>query len=187
MSEHSAQLTPLPAGFCTWLWRQARLTYMFVVVNFGALAQASNFLIKRRQVAFLWLDQDSPADWMPAPKPTELSMDQAKFELGSPSLWWASIKPIWHHYWLCSGEKHVCVNFYTYIHIQGIALAEGTFLWKVSHEHAAIILRLNSEMVILWDTVVITVDWCIRGVGRERKINHLGWPSWGLNSWPLAS
>ena len=55
-------------------------TYMFVV-HFDALAQASDFRIKRRQVAFLCCDQDSnpgvcethsPTDWMSAHKPTEL-------------------------------------------------------------------------------------------------------------------
>ena len=32
---------------------------MFVVVNFDALAQASDIRIERRQVVFLWLEQDS--------------------------------------------------------------------------------------------------------------------------------
>ena len=43
-----------------------------------ALAQASDYLIKRRQVVFLcWTQRvsgtESPVDWMPAHKPTELS------------------------------------------------------------------------------------------------------------------
>ena len=59
---------------------------MFVVVNFYALAQASYIQIERRQVVFLcWRqefepgvsDTKSPADWMPADKPTELSRPMA--------------------------------------------------------------------------------------------------------------
>ena len=59
----------------------------FVVVNFDDLAQANNFRIERRQVVFLCWMQDSnrmvsgtesPADWMPADKPTELSRIKLK-------------------------------------------------------------------------------------------------------------
>ena len=63
-------------------------TCMFVVVNFDALAQASDIRIERRQVVFLCLlnvgfepnisDTYSPADWMPADKPTELSRIKLK-------------------------------------------------------------------------------------------------------------
>ena len=63
-------------------------TYMFVVINFDALAQASDIRIERRQVVFLCWRQDSnpirvsdtksPADWMPADKPTELSRIKLK-------------------------------------------------------------------------------------------------------------
>ena len=82
ISKHSAHLTPLPFGICTWLWRYTYLlllismlwhrqaifkskgdtyiqTYIFVVVNFDALAQASDIRIQRRQVVFLCWRQDS--------------------------------------------------------------------------------------------------------------------------------
>ena len=42
-------------------------------------------------------DTKSPADWMLADKPTELSRIKLKIELDSPSLWWASIQPTWPH------------------------------------------------------------------------------------------
>ena len=70
-------------------------TYMAVDVNFDALAQASDFRIESRQVAFLWWDRDSnpgvcetrsAADWMPTHQPTELSKIKQKLELNSPSL-----------------------------------------------------------------------------------------------------
>ena len=65
-----------------WNSHLALAIYMCVVVNFDALAQASHFRIERRQVVFLgWMqirtqrvsETESPADWMPADKATELS------------------------------------------------------------------------------------------------------------------
>ena len=58
ISKHSAHSTTLPVGFRTWLRRYACLL-LFVVVNFDALAQASDFRIERRQVVFLCWRQDS--------------------------------------------------------------------------------------------------------------------------------
>ena len=43
----------------SWLSHQALAIYMFVVVNFDALAQASDIRIERRQVVFLCWMQDS--------------------------------------------------------------------------------------------------------------------------------
>ena len=89
ISEHSVHSTPQPFGIRTWLWRYTCLlllismpwhrqaifeskgdklsffihtyihTYMFVVVNFDALPQASDIRIERRQVVFLCRMQDS--------------------------------------------------------------------------------------------------------------------------------
>ena len=75
-----------------WLSQLALAKYIFVVVNFDALAQASSFWIQRRQVVFLcWIQDSNHSLWnrMPAEKPTELSIkDEAKkLELNSPSLW----------------------------------------------------------------------------------------------------
>ena len=58
ISKHSAHSTSLPVGFRTWLWRYTCLL-LLVFVNFDALAQASDFRIKRRQVVFLCWRQDS--------------------------------------------------------------------------------------------------------------------------------
>ena len=72
----------------SWLSHLALAIYMFVVVvNFDALAQASDIRIERRQVVFPLLnagfepkvsDTYSPVDWMPADKPTELSRIKLK-------------------------------------------------------------------------------------------------------------
>ena len=91
--------------------------YMFVVVDFDALAQASDFRIERRQVVFLYWMQEksrfshtqSPADWMPSDKLTDLWRIKQKLELDSPSLSSASIQPTQTHCRLAfapgSGDK----------------------------------------------------------------------------------
>ena len=50
-----------------WHSHLALAIYMFVVVNFEALAQASDIRIERRQVAFLCRRQDSNLSWSHTP------------------------------------------------------------------------------------------------------------------------
>ena len=55
-----------------WLPHLALVISMFVVVNFGGLAQASNFFIKRRQVVFLcWIQDSYLGSLEPNPPQTE--------------------------------------------------------------------------------------------------------------------
>ena len=96
-------------------------TYMFVV-NFDALAQASDIWIERRQVVFLCWRQDSNPSGSQTPSrqqtecpPTNrLSYrgSSLKLELDRPSLWSASIQPTRPHSRLAfapgSGDLHVC-------------------------------------------------------------------------------
>ena len=105
-----------------WHSHLALAIYIFVVVNFDALAQASDFRIKRRQVVFLCWMQDSNPEvlWNPifsrlyACWQTDWAIeDQAKkLELDSPSLWSASIQPTWAHWHLAfapgSSDIHIC-------------------------------------------------------------------------------
>ena len=76
-----------PDPTAIWHSHLALAIYIFVVVNFDALARAIDIRIERRQVVFLCWRQDSnpegsdtysPADWMPADKPTELSRIKLK-------------------------------------------------------------------------------------------------------------
>ena len=96
-------------------------TYMFVVVNFDVLAQASDFRIERRQVVFLWMQDSNPEGSLePNLQQTECPLtnrlsyrgSNLKLELGSPSLWSASIQPTRPHCRLAfapgSGDIHVC-------------------------------------------------------------------------------
>ena len=59
----------------SWLSHLALAIYIFVVVNFDALAQASDFRIERRQVVFLCWEQDSnPGPQTPIRQQTECSL-----------------------------------------------------------------------------------------------------------------
>ena len=88
----------------SWLSHLALAIDIFVVLNFDALAQASDIQIERSCVPLLNAgfepgapDTKSPADWMLADKPTELSRIKQKLELVSSSLWSASIQPTSPH------------------------------------------------------------------------------------------
>ena len=104
-----------------WHSHLALAIYMFVVVNFDALAQASDIQIERRQVVFLCWEQDSNPSGSQTPNRQQNAhwqtgwaiKDQAmKLELDSPSLWSASFQPTWPHSHLAfapgSGDIHVC-------------------------------------------------------------------------------
>ena len=96
--------------------------YMFVFVNFDTVAQASDIRIERRQVVFFCWEQDSNPSGFQTPnrQQTECPLtnrlsyrgSSLKLELDRPSLWSASIQPIWHHSRLAfapgSGDIHVC-------------------------------------------------------------------------------
>ena len=68
ITKHSAHLTSLT----NWLSHLALAIYMFVVVNFDALAQSSDFRTQRVS------ETQSPGNWMPTDKPTELSRIKLK-------------------------------------------------------------------------------------------------------------
>ena len=86
-----------PDPTAIWHSHLALAIYIFVVVNFDALAQASDFRIERRQVVFLCWEQDSNPGGLWNPIFSRLNAcwqtdwaieDQAKkLELDSPSLW----------------------------------------------------------------------------------------------------
>ena len=117
VSKHSAHPTSLPVGFRTWLWRYACLLLLISMLwhrqaifksKGDKLCSSAECRIEPKVS-----DTYSPADWMPADKPNELSSIKLKqLELDSPSLWSASIQPTWPHSPLvfapCSGDIHVC-------------------------------------------------------------------------------
>ena len=104
--------------------------------------QGSDFISKGGQWSLLNArfeprvsETESPADWMPADKSTDLSRIRLKHELNSSSLWSASIQPTWPH---CRygfipgpGDIYVCWYYVTYIynmnHIIAMSLAKMYF------------------------------------------------------------
>ena len=105
----------------SWLSHLALAIYIFVV-NFDALAQASDIRIERRQVVFLCWMQDSNLSGSQTPirQQTECTLtnrlsyrgSSKNLEFDSPSLWSASIQPTRPHSRLAfapgSGDIHVC-------------------------------------------------------------------------------
>ena len=118
-----------------WKWRWFISTkwicifvkcYMFVVVNFDALAQTSDIRIERRQVVFLcWMQDSNPGSQTLNRQQAECTLtnrlsyrgSSKKLELDSLSIWSASIQPTRLHYQLAfapgSGDINVC-----YIHVK---------------------------------------------------------------------
>ena len=73
----------------SWLSHLALAIYIFVVVNFDALAQASDFRIERRQVVFLCWEQDSnPGPQTPIRQQTECSLTNRLSYRGSSLKTW---------------------------------------------------------------------------------------------------
>ena len=111
-----------PDPTAIWHSHLALAIYIFVVINFDALTQASDIRIERRQVVFLCWEQDSNPGvlWNPifsrlnACWQTDWAIEDQtiKLELDSPSLWSASIQPTWPHCHLAfapgSGDIHIC-------------------------------------------------------------------------------
>ena len=102
-------------------WHKHIYICMFVVVNFDALAQASDIQIERRQVVFhCWMQDLNPGSQTPNRQQTECPLtnrlsyrgSSLKLQLDSPSLWSASIQPTRPHSQLAfapgSGDIHVC-------------------------------------------------------------------------------
>ena len=83
ISKHSAHLTSLPFGIRTWLWRY---TYLLLLISMlwhrqaifeskgYKLSSSAECRIRTQRVS----ETPSPSDWMPADKPTELSMIKLK-------------------------------------------------------------------------------------------------------------
>ena len=89
ISKHSAHLTPLPFGIRTWLWRYTYLLLLILMLwhrqaifesKRDKLSSFAEGRIRTQRVS----DTYSPADWMPADKPTELSRIKLKTSTRQP-------------------------------------------------------------------------------------------------------
>ena len=121
----------IPTAF--WHSHLSLAMYIFVVVNFDVLSQASDFRIGRRQAVFLcWMqiwtqrvvsETQSPADWMPANKPTELSRIKLKT--------WTRLPVHTHHTHIANAWLYqVATHTHTYIHCICLVVPGGSSYWE---------------------------------------------------------
>ena len=129
ISKHSAHLTPLPFGIRTWLWRY---TYLLLLISMlwhrqaifeskgDKLSSSAESRIRTQEIS----DTYSPADWMPADKPTGPSRitlknvnstarpyDQQAFSPPDPT-------SIWH--------SHLALAIYIFVVVNFDALAQAS-------------------------------------------------------------
>ena len=82
ISEHSAHLTPLSVDFRTWLWRYTYLLFLISMLwHRQAIFKSKGDKLCSSAECRIWTrgpDTKSPADWMLADKPTELSRIKLK-------------------------------------------------------------------------------------------------------------
>ena len=85
ISEHSAHSTPLPFGFRTWLWRYICLLLLISMLwHRQVIFKSKGDKVSSSAECRIWtrvFGTESPADWMPADKPTELSRIKQKLDL----------------------------------------------------------------------------------------------------------
>ena len=76
ISEHSAHSTPLPFCFRTWLWRYTCLLLLISMLwHRQAIFKSKGDKLSSSAKCRIWtrvFGSESPADWMPDDKPTEL-------------------------------------------------------------------------------------------------------------------
>ena len=90
-------------------------TYMFVVVNFDALAQASDIRIERRQVVFLcWMQDSNPRSQTPIRQQTECLLTNRLSYRGSSYKTWQPVPMI---------SKHSA-------HSTSLPVGSRTWLWR---------------------------------------------------------
>ena len=174
------------------------MAWIFVVVNFDALAQASDFRIERRQLVILCRMQDSNPEGLWNPIFSRLNTcwqtdwaieDQAKkLWLYSPSIWSANIQPTWPHCHLAfapgSDDIHICCcNF--------DALAQVSN-FRIKRRQLVILCRMqDSNPEGLWNPIFSRLNTCWQtdwAIEDQAKKLWLYSPSiWSANiqpTWP---
>ena len=123
---------------------------MFVVVNFDALPQASDFRIERRQVVFLCWKQDSNQglwNWISGRLDARCQTDWAiedqakKFELDSPSLRSATIQSTRP---TAGCLSHMALVIYMLVFVNCDALAQGSD-FRIERRQVVGSLELNLQ------------------------------------------
>ena len=162
ISKHSANLTPLPLGIRTWLWRYTYLLLISMLwhrqaifeMKWDKLSSSAESRIRIQRVS----DTYWPADWMPADKPTELFLiklinlnstarpyDQQAFSSPDPTV-------ILH--------SHLALAIYIFVVVNFDALAQASdfvlFCWKQDSNPEGLRYLFTSRLNACWQT-----DWAI--------------------------
>ena len=147
ISKHSAHSTSLPVGFRTWLWRY---TCLLLLISMLWHRQA---IFNRKETSCLPLlnagfepkvsDIYSPADWMPADKPTEISRIKLK-NLNSTARPYdqQAFSPLdltasWLSHLALAIYMFVVVNFHALAQASDIRIErrQVVLLWLMSHSY----------------------------------------------------
>ena len=127
ISKHSAHLTPLPFGIRTWLWWYTCLLLISMLWHRQAifeskgdkLSSSAEGRIRTHRVS----DTYSPADWMLADKPTELSRIKQKLELDSCPYDQEAFSPL---DLTASWLSHLALAIYMFVVVNFDALAQAS-------------------------------------------------------------
>ena len=127
ISEHSANSTTLPFVFRTWLWRYTCLLLSITMLWLRqVIFKSKGDKLSSSAECRIWtrvFGTESPADWMPVYKPTELSRIKLKLELNSPSLWSANIHHTRPH---CHWLSHLVLAIYIFVVLNFVALEQAS-------------------------------------------------------------
>ena len=163
ISKHSAHLTPLPFGICTWLWRY---TYLLLFISMlwhrqaifesigDKLSSSAECRIRTQRVS----ENQSSADWMPADKQTELSRiklknlnstarpyDQQAFSPPDPTA-------IWH--------SHLAVAIYIFVVVNFDALAQASDFRIERRQVFFLCWMQDSNPEGIWNPIFSRLDAC---------------------------
>ena len=127
ISEHSARLTPLSVDFRTWLWRY---TYLLLLISLlwhrQAIFKSKGDKLCSSAECRIWIrapDTKSPADWMLADKPTELSRIKLKTWTRQPVPMISELSPLDP---TVSWLSHLALAIYIFVVVNFDALAQAS-------------------------------------------------------------
>ena len=194
ISKHSANLTPLPFGIRTWLWRY---TYLLLFISMlwhwqaifeskgDKFSSSAECRIRTQRVS----ETQSSADWMPVDKPTELSRirlknlnstarpyDQQAFSPPDPSA-------IWHSY------LALAIYIFVVVHVDALAQASDfrigrrqvVFLcWMQDSNPEGLWNPIFSRLYACWQT-----DWAIEDQAKKLELDSPSlWSASIQPTWP---
>ena len=170
ISKHSVHLTPLPFGIRTWLWRYTYLLFLISMLwhrqaifesKGDKLSSSADSRIRTQRVS----DTYSPADWMPADKPTELS--RIKFKILNSTARPYDQQAFSPPYPIAIWHSHLALKIYIFVVVNFDALAQASdfrierrqdfFLcWKQDSNPEGLRNLFASRLNACWQT-----DWAI--------------------------